>query len=293
MMELSYKDGQEMKQFLIANKSLFERDLLEEAINVRDKIDEIKLLGNINLLENALTVVLFVVDGKKEEVIAFGKKEGVAWAEHKLTLSFKLEWIQAIRTTLWKYLYEYNKLCSPSLNKKDLFRMGNDVNSLIDEFFKGFFISYSNYKDQLIEDQRRLVENLSVPIIPISQTVSILPLIGSLDELRLNVVEEKILFEIRDKNIQTLIIDLSGVVQIDERPTHHFTKLLDGITMMGCKVMLTGIRPDIVKNMVNLHVNLRAKAEIKATLQQALQPFLNTEKVEKINLPIPPMLYEK
>lgn len=283
MMEIIYKEGQDIKQFLNLNKQLFENELLEEAINVRDKIEEIQFLGNINLLNNAFKVVLFVVNGKKEEVIAFGKQEGVVWAKHSLTLAFKLEWIQAIRTTLWKFLYEYDRLSSHSLKNSEFFKMGKEVNSLIDEFFKGFFISYSNYKDELIENQRQLVENLSVPIIPISTSISIIPLIGSLDELRVKTVEEKILFEIRDKNIQTLIIDLSGVVQIDKGPAQNFTKLLDGISMMGCKTVITGIRPHIVNNLVNLNVSLRKKAEVKATLQQALKQYIVTEGHERIN----------
>ncbi|WP_156289098.1 STAS domain-containing protein [Oceanobacillus salinisoli] len=280
-MELIFNEDQGIKQFLMENQQFFEEELLEEAINVRDKIEEIKLLGNINLLANAHKVVLYVVDGMKEEVIAFGRQEGIAWAKHNLTLAFKLEWIQAIRTTLWKFLYEYDKLSDHAISTDNFFSMGKEINGLIDEFFKGFFISYSNYKDELLEAQKKLVENLSVPIIPISSSVSIIPLIGTMDKLRANTIEEKILFEIGEKGIQTLIMDLSGVAHIDLEAVQDFTKLLDGITMMGCKSIITGIRPDVVKKIVNLDMSFRQKAEIRATLQQTLKDYLKTDNAIK------------
>ncbi|WP_068672366.1 STAS domain-containing protein [Oceanobacillus sp. Castelsardo] len=273
-MKLKYKDNMTIKHFIIENQDVFKRELLEEAINVRDKIEEIKLLGNINLVENALTVVLYVVDELEDKVIKFGNQEGVAWAKHDLTLALKVEWIQAIRTTLWNFLYDYDQLNSHSINSDEFFRMGKEINSLIDEFFKGFFISYSNYKDELIEAQRKLVENLSVPMIPISSTTSIIPLIGTMDEIRMKVIEEKILMQIGEKSIQTLILDLSGVVQIDTEALKHTSRFLDGIVMMGCKPIITGIRPDIVKKIVELNIRLKDKAEIRATLQQALDNYL-------------------
>ncbi|RKQ37517.1 STAS domain-containing protein [Oceanobacillus halophilus] len=277
-MKLSFNADNGVKQFLIENQWAFEDELLNEAINVKDKIEEIKLLGNINLLENAHKVVLYVVDNREAEVISFGKQEGIAWAKHNLTLAFKLEWIQAIRTTLWKFLYEYDKLSDKSINSKDFFMMTKETNRLMDEFFKGFFISYSNFKDELLETQRKLVENLSVPIIPISSKESILPLIGKMDELRANTMEEKVLLEIGEKGIQTLIMDLSGIARMDDEAVHLFTKLLDGISMMGCKTILTGIRPDVVKNIVNIDTSFKGKAEVRATLQQALKDYIISDK---------------
>ncbi|WP_085992382.1 STAS domain-containing protein [Oceanobacillus senegalensis] len=279
-MNLKFNSDHSVKEFLIENREQFEIELLNEAINVRDKIEEIKLIGNINLVANAYKVILLVVENKEEEVNEFGHQEGIAWAKHNLTLAFKLEWIQSIRTTLWNFLYEYEKLSEQSKNTVEFFEMGKEVNRLIDVFFKGFFISYSSYKDELLEAQRKLVENLSVPVIPISSTVSILPLIGEIDELRANIIEEKLLFEIGSKSIQTLIMDLSGIARMDVQAVRLFTRLLDGIIMMGCKTIITGIRPDVVKNIVNLDIAFQNKAEIKATLQQALNDYLIIDESE-------------
>lgn len=155
--------------------------------------------------------------------------------------------------------------------------MENKVNDLIDKFLNGFFISYSSFKDKQLEDQRKLVENLSVPIIPITSMISILPLIGSMDRNRANIIEEKVLLEIGGRRVQTLIMDLSGIADMEMEAIQLFMRLLDGVSMMGCKPVITGLRPEIVQNMVDLDVKFGQNVETKGTLQQALDGYLNAE----------------
>ncbi|AIF43727.1 MULTISPECIES: STAS domain-containing protein [Virgibacillus] len=273
-LDLVYTDGQDIKGFLSENKSMFEEVLLQHAANVRDKIEEIKLVGNINLLGNAVKLVLMVVEERREDVIAFGNQEGIAWAKTSLTLSFKLEWVQAIRKTLWEFLYEYDHFTEDQADRERFFSMENKVNELIDEFFKGFFISYSEYKDKLIEQQTKLVENLSVPIIPVSPNISILPLIGTIDSYRASIIEEKVLFEIGNKRVEILILDLSGIAEMDHEAIQNFLKLLDGVNMMGCRTVITGLSPKIVREIVNMDITFGQKAETKGTLEQAMQDYM-------------------
>ncbi|MGJ9458893.1 STAS domain-containing protein [Oceanobacillus sp. CF4.6] len=276
-MNLNYDGDQEIMDFFIENRAEFEEMLLEEAEQVRDKVEEINLIGNINLLENAYNLVLSVVDNKPEAVTALAKREGVAWAGHSLTLAFKLEWIQAIRKTLWGFLYEYDRVGEKLNQKEDYYNLQININSLVDEFFRSFFLSYSAYKDQLIESKNELVESLSAPIIPVTGKVSILPLIGMLDEFRGNIIEEKVLNDISQKGVQTLIIDLSGLAKMDSNAIHLFIKLIDGITMMGCKGIITGMRPEVVSHFINRDLNYGNNIETKATLQQALGEFLEVK----------------
>ncbi|MBP1949161.1 STAS domain-containing protein [Virgibacillus litoralis] len=276
-MELTYEEGQPIRQFLIDNSQTFEDQLLAEANTVRDKIEEIQMIGNINLLENAHKLVLFVVDEKKDEVVNFARQEGIVWAKHSLTLALKIEWIQAIRRTLWDFLYEYDKLNEKVSSREQFYNMESKINDLIDKFLNGFFINYSSFKDKLIEDQRKLVENLSAPIIPITSKISILPIIGTMDRYRVTIIEEKVLLEIGQRHIQKLIMDLSGIAEMETEVMQLFLKLLDGISMMGCEAVITGLRPDIVRNMVDLEVEFGQKFETKGSLQQALDGYLHSD----------------
>jgi anti-anti-sigma factor len=277
MLNLSYSSGNGITDFLIKNKDSFESELLEEP-NVREKVEEIKIVGNINLLENAHKLILMVVEEKEEEIIQFANQEGIAWADSSLTLSFKLEWVQKIRKTLWSFLYEFDRLKGEHFTREEYYTAGQKMNELLDDFFKEFFVTYSNYKDRLLDEQKQLVESLSVPIIPISPKVSILPLIGTMDSYRANIVEEKVLVEIGAKRVQTLIMDLSGIADMDSEAIHYFLKLHDGISMMGCKSVITGLRPEVVRKIINYDESFAYNAVKRGTVEQALKEQLQTER---------------
>lgn len=269
-MNLTYVEGYSIRDFLLNNQQSFEKKLLEEAINVRYKIDEIRRIGNINLLGNAQKVVLFVVEEKQEELVAFAKEEGIAWAKYSLTLAFKLEWVQSIRRSLWDFLYQYDTLANTEFNKDIFYDREKQINALIDMFFTNFFMSYSKYKDSLLEKQKMLVRNLSVPIIPISNEVCILPLIGTIDDQRLSIIEEKVLTEISNRAIEKLIIDLSGVAPMEHESVTKLAAIIDAIFIMGCKTVLTGLRKEVVILLKDPAASFHREVEYKGTLQSAL-----------------------
>lgn len=262
----------ELKEFFQLYNTEFEEQLLSEAVNVKEKIDEILAIGNIDLVTNAHKLVVYIIDGKDQDLRLFAKQEGIAWATHSIDLSFKLEWVQAIRRTLWtfieKFTNESEKQLAPSF-----FQLEQAVNTGVDSFLNTFFINYSTYKDSLILAHRQLVENLSVPIIPINTSVCILPLIGSVDSHRTNILEEKVLTEISRSRIQTLIIDMSGIANMEVDVIHHLMKIIEGTAMMGCKSVITGLRADVVRKMIQLDLSFDQKTKTLGTLQQALKEY--------------------
>ena len=256
------------------NREKFERELLIQAVTVNDRIEEILRIGNINLIENAHKLVAFVIEAKKDELESFAEKEGIAWAKHSLTLAFKLEWVSAIRRTLWDFTKEYIQVNMKEFKLNDFFVLEKKVNSRLDHFLNAFFISYSSYKDQEIKAQKNLVENLSVPIIPITPTTSILPLIGMLDYYRTTVIQEKVLNEIGRLHIHTLILDLSGISEMEHEVIDNLSKVIEGTKLMGCQTVITGLRPDVVRKMATLGIRFEGETKTLGTLQRALQSYL-------------------
>ncbi|MED3909562.1 STAS domain-containing protein [Peribacillus simplex] len=267
-------EEEKIMEFLLQNKSEFEEYLLSEAVNVRDKIEEILLIGNVDLLNNAHKLIRYIVEQNETDMITFAEQEGVTWATHSLTLSFKLEWIQALRRTLWTFLYKFESAKVVFSESKTFFELEKKVNEKVDVFLKSFFVSYSDYKDKLILAQQNLVENLSVPIIPVTSTTCVLPLIGTIDNSRIRIIEEKVLIEIGKLRIQTLILDLSGIIEMEVEIINDLLKILDGTAMMGCKAVVTGLRPEVVTKMIRSGVQVDNRAETKGTLQQALKDYL-------------------
>lgn len=263
----------ELQEFLEKNSQRFEDKLLEEAVNVRDKIDEILSIGNIDLVNNAHKVVVYIVNRQEKDLKLFAKQEGIAWATHSIDLSFKLEWVQAIRRTLWDFIEQYSELTDKKI-ALNFFRLEKEINNQVDAFLNAFFISYSTYKDSLIKAHRRLVENLSVPIIPINASVCILPVIGSVDTFRTSILEEKVLTEIETSRIQTLIMDLSGIADMESQVIDHLTKIIDGASLMGCHTVITGLRAEVVRNMIHAGLSFNTNTKTLGTLQQALKEYL-------------------
>ncbi len=274
VLSLVLQEGEQITKFLEKHKEAIEENLLTEADNVRDKIEEIQMIGNINLLENAHRLIGYVVNQETEKLVAFAKQEGIVWAKYSMTLTFKLDWVHAIRRTLWSFLYQYDKSLNKSDCREEFYSTERTVNEHIDLFLNNFFISYSTFKDKLLEREKKLVENLSVQIIPINASTAIFPLIGAIDEFRSETIEDKVLEEVSRGRIETLIIDLSGVAQMESDVTHHLLKVIDGISLMGCKAIITGMRADIASKMVKEGLSFRDKAEVRGNLQQAISANL-------------------
>ena len=265
---------EEVKSYINDNGKKFEESLLSEAVNVSVKIKDILNTGNIDLLKNARKLIFFVLEQKNEELTSFAQEEGIAWATHSLTLSLKLEWVQAIRRTLWQLIHELDSNQNITDTRDDFFELEKIVNDRIDQFLNSFFISYSAYKDEMLHKQREIVEHLSVPIIPVREHVSVLPLIGTMDLYRIRIIEDKVLTEISKSHIQSLIIDLSGIAMMERDVIDEFDKILAGVSMMGCRAILTGLRPDLVKRMVHSGIRFESHIDTRGTLQETLKEYL-------------------
>ncbi|MFG6150606.1 STAS domain-containing protein [Halobacillus sp. B23F22_1] len=271
-MDLTYETSMDLKAFIQTNKQRFENTLLCEAMNVNDKIDEILRIGNIDLVQNAHELVGYIIDEEEDSLRSFAQQEGIAWATHSLTLSFKLEWIYAIRRALWSFIqkfYEYT-------GQKDIkyfFEVEYKINNSIDNFLNTFFIRYSTYKDKLLKAQEEMVDNLSVPIIPINRSICILPLIGSIDSHRADILNEKVLTEVASLRIQTLILDLSGIAEMNKDVIVDFMKVIEGTSLMGCKIVITGMRKEIVTEITKSGIPFNQNTDTLATLQQALTEY--------------------
>jgi anti-anti-sigma regulatory factor len=264
----------ELKNFFQENKQNFESQLLDQAVTVKEKITDILRVGDIDLINNAHKLVYYVLEGREQELRSFAKQEGIAWATHSLTLSFKLEWVQAIRRTIWKFIRNFSDSVS-NQSSDEFFHLEQQINNHFDQFLNTFFLDYSAYKDALLTAQRELVQSLSVPIIPITSTICILPLIGSVDSFRNNILEEKVLTEVGRLSIQTLIMDLSGIADMESEVIEHLMKTINGSSMMGCRTVITGLRVDVVRKMISLGSTFDKDTKTFGTLQQALCEYLS------------------
>nr|WP_273852991.1 STAS domain-containing protein [Pseudalkalibacillus spartinae] len=113
------------------------------------------------------------------------------------------------------------------------------------------------------------IESLSVPIVPISKEVAVLPIIGEVNEVRTERLMERALAESAKNQIDYLIFDLSGLVNIHRESAAHLLKIGQSLKLIGVQMIVTGIRPDLAMKAVQA-TNEFDQIVVKSNLQQAL-----------------------
>ncbi len=128
------------------------------------------------------------------------------------------------------------------------------------------------------EAQSRLLETvrqLSTPVVPIHRGILILPLIGQIDTHRAQRIMEEALEAIQVYEAEVLIIDITGVPMVDTRVAQYLLQVASAAGLLGSKVILTGIRPEVARTMVQLDIDL-LKLVTLANLQSGFQYALKT-----------------
>ena len=131
---------------------------------------------------------------------------------------------------------------------------------------------YQKAREQIIlRQQQELLEllELSTPVVPLWEGVLALPLIGTLDSARTQVVMESLLPKIVDTGASIAIIDITGVPTVDTLVAQHLLKTIAAARLMGADCIISGIRPQIAQTIVHLGVNLE-DVVTKATLADAV-----------------------
>ncbi len=129
--------------------------------------------------------------------------------------------------------------------------------------------AYQRTREDMIERQRRDLLELSTPVVALWEGVLAVPLIGTLDSDRTQVVMESLLQRIVDSGASIAIIDITGVPTVDTLVAQHLLKTVAAARLMGAECIISGIRPQIAQTIVHLGVDLGSVAT-KATLADAL-----------------------
>ncbi|WP_437990849.1 PAS domain-containing protein [Sorangium sp. So ce145] len=123
---------------------------------------------------------------------------------------------------------------------------------------------------RLTQDQQESIARLSSPIIEVWQDVLIVPLIGSVDADRAAMVMESLLASVVEKQSAFAILDLTGLDSVDTTTAQHLIKIINGLTLLGCKGVVTGIRPPVAQTMVGLGFDL-SQVKTLRSLKEALR----------------------
>ncbi|MFC5479360.1 STAS domain-containing protein [Massilia suwonensis] len=142
------------------------------------------------------------------------------------------------------------------------------IGTLLDKLGLYTIEVFQKAKDQIIVRQQQELLELSTPVVKLWNGILALPLIGTLDSARTQVVMENILQKIVDTGAMIAIIDITGVPMVDTLVAQHLMKTIAAARLMGADCIISGIRPQIAQTIVHLGVNLE-DVITKATLADA------------------------
>jgi len=146
--------------------------------------------------------------------------------------------------------------------------------NLLDKLAMLTVTSAVGFREQTILRQQEEMLELSTPVVMLWDGILALPLIGTLDSARTQVVMESLLTAIVETNSQVAIIDITGVPTVDTLVAQHLIKTITAARLMGADCYLSGIRPAIAQTIVHLGIDLndvQTKAKLSDAFALALQ----------------------
>jgi rsbT co-antagonist protein RsbR len=129
--------------------------------------------------------------------------------------------------------------------------------------------AFQKTREDVINRQQMEMLELSTPVVKLWDGVLALPMIGTLDSARTQIVMESLLQRIVDTGSEIAIIDITGVPTVDTLVAQHLLKTVTAIRLMGADCIISGVRPQIAQTIVHLGVDLQG-VTTKATLADAL-----------------------
>jgi rsbT co-antagonist protein RsbR len=131
-------------------------------------------------------------------------------------------------------------------------------------------VSFVDERERVIRQQQDSIRELSTPVLPVRERLLILPMIGVLDSERARQLTEQLLNGIRTHRAKVVVIDITGVPDVDESVANHLVRTVDASRLMGASVIITGLSPLIAQTLVTIGVDL-SKMDTIGDLQGGLE----------------------
>jgi rsbT co-antagonist protein RsbR len=161
-----------------------------------------------------------------------------------------------------------------SKNQDELFETVWAATELVDRLALITTEAFMTTRQELITRQQQELLELSTPVVKLWDGILALPIIGTLDSSRTQVVMENLLEMVVSTNSKFAIIDITGVPTVDTLVAQHLLKTITAARLMGAECIISGVRPQIAQTIVHLGINLEdvlTKAKLSDAFALALQ----------------------
>ncbi|WP_088006435.1 STAS domain-containing protein [Indiicoccus explosivorum] len=200
----------------------------------------------------------------------------IAWSKKNAAMQVKTE--QAVSEIIVRYPPTrsiFNEIITRislelGLSVRDNANLICRIDELLDASLNETIFAYERYTEQRKRETQQELAKLSAPIVPVKDDIVILPLIGNIDMERANYILDHIVPQLAERGVTHVISDYSGVYTINEQIAAAMGKIGNTLRIMGIRVIVAGLRPDLAQAIVNSGLELK-RMEPYATVKQALE----------------------
>ncbi len=130
-------------------------------------------------------------------------------------------------------------------------------------------------REQVIAAQAEALRELSTPLVPIAEGVVAMPLVGTIDSKRAELIVTALLDGVSHQGAHTVIMDITGVRTVDAQVAEALVRAARSVRLLGARVIVTGVRPEVARTLVDLGADMQG-IMTRATLRSGIASALGT-----------------
>jgi len=221
------------------------------------------LIGDVEVKEHARKILTLISNPPPNTVLEDFSSEGwqtvrdqlmeisISRVAHGSSPSETAQFLLSLKPVMFQLIRE-QLTTAPD----ELFREIDVTNNFVDAMALHIAESYIQSRDKVIARQQEEMLELSTPVVMLWDGIVAIPVIGTLDSSRAQMVMESLLHAIVQTNSRFAIIDITGVPTVDTLVAQHLLKTITAARLMGAECILSGIRPQIAQTIVHLGITL-------------------------------------
>ncbi|KGP71883.1 RsbR protein [Pontibacillus yanchengensis Y32] len=184
-------------------------------------------------------------------------------------LSYLTDGMQAFRRVTINYILSQSTKVDTDYFSEILSKVDEWVDPIINQLVN----EYSGSWENIVSLQKVALQELSAPLIPVMENITVMPLIGTIDTERAKQIMENLLDGVIKHHSEVVLIDITGVPVVDTMVAHHIIQAAEAVRLIGSTCILVGIRPEIAQTIVNLGIDL-SKFPTKSSLRKGFESAL-------------------
>lgn len=223
--------------------------------------------NNQKLLDAMSKVFISEKSSPEQELKEWAEEVSERRVSEQVPIHETLGEFRRFRSMLWDKIKQF--IYNDEVDLDTILRWGELLNDAHDYVVLQFVEHYDKTNTTQMHAQQQLINELSAPVIPITDKEAILPLIGDLDSTRTSHIQKSTLEQCSKHPYETLYLDMSGVQTIDTIVAHHIFQLIQSLDLLGVKSVICGMNPKVAQVAIQLGIDF-SNITIKSTLSHAL-----------------------